>query len=187
MRRNTRLRLPHRLAPGILSTLGLLLTLGVGCGDLLTFDLATDIDEFTIPGDPYLHHDEAPLDKLDIPPVEVRFETLDGGEVTISGLSFFVTSSAQSSASDDDSLSFVDRLAVYAVPTSGTDLPPVVVATWIGPAERGDSEIRCTVDRDVNLSRYIAAGMEFVVKADGIVPYDDVTLDGVATFRVDPL
>ncbi len=157
------------------------------CGDLLTFDLQAGIDEFTIPGDPYLHHDQAPLEKADIPPIEVRFASFGSGNVQVSGLTFFVTPSAQSDPDDDDSLAFLDAIEVFAVGAEGVNLPPVKIATWTGPAEPGTTSVDLDVVEGVGLNQYVSAGMEFEVRAEGVVPYDDVTLEGVASFRVDPL
>jgi hypothetical protein len=166
----------------------LLLLLLTGCGDALTFDVTANVDEFTVPGDPHLHHGGAPIDRAEIPPVELQMPGIQAGAFTLTDLRFFVTnSSMDEQTADDDDLSFLTQLEVYVVPTSRNSvLPPLRVAQWEGPAPYGETTIELQIDAEYDLLPYITEGAELTIHTEGIVPYDDVSIRGEAIFAVIP-
>ena len=168
----------------VAALVGIVLT---GCSDALVFDLEAEVDEFTVPGDPHLHHDGAPLQKADIPPIEIAFGALSAGSVNLSGLRFFVTDTSRVPlASDEDTLDFLTAVSVQAVPNDPA-LPTIEIATWTGPAPEGATEIPLDVNDEYDLQPYLSAGFRLQIETAGVVPYDDVSLKGQAQFRVDPL
>lgn len=161
---------------------------GSGCGDALSFDLTASVDEFTVPGDPHLHHGGAPLDLQEVPPIEIQFAALSNGSVNLGQLRFFVTDTSLIPTSDTDSMDFLDRVEVRIRPVSpSSKLPELEIANWHGPAAKDTQEIQLTVVGDHDLSLYVAEGFTLNVITYGVVPYDDVSLQGEAIFRVNPL
>ena len=168
--------------------LGVVAALAIGCGDALVFDLQAEVDEFTVPGDPYLHHDKAPLEMLSIPPIEVEFGGMQARSINLSSLVFYVTDTSLSPATDVDTLDFLQEVHVKAIPQdAAAKLPVVEIARWTGPAPPGATEILMTANGDYDLQPYLASGFTLKIETVGTVPYDDVSIKGDAQFRVDPL
>lgn len=165
------------------------LALVAGCGDALNFELKASVDEFTVLGDPILHHQGAPLSVLDVPPIELKFGALQQGGVYLADLTFYVTDTSISSDRDDDDLDFLTKLQVVATPTNpNSQLPPVPIAQWTGPPpEVGTMEIELTVNTQINLRPYITEGFALKLSTAGTIPYDDVSVKGEVRFTVKPL
>ena len=164
------------------------LLLASGCGDALAFDLNAEVDEFTIPGDPHLHHGKAPLEAGTIPSIELQLGAVQPDSVSLSGLTFFVTDTSVEDDRDTDGLEFIESLEVYLVPADrGSGLPEIRVASWTGPVDPGTQEITLLVEEEFDLSPYLKAGFSLEAVTRGVVPYDDVSVSGAAIFRVNPI
>lgn len=159
-----------------------------GCGDVLAFDLYAAVDEFTVPGDPHLHHGNAPLEKAQVPPIEIQIGAVQAGSIHLSALRLYITETSIVPASDTDDLEFLTRVEVLVSPTTaGSQLPVLAVAEWKGPATPDMSEVVLVVEDQYDLSPYVAEGFQLDLRTEGVVPYDDVSLAGEVVFRVDPL
>ncbi len=174
----------HRIAALVAATLTL-----VGCGDFLAFPVEASVDEFVVPGDPYLHHDDAPLRDDVVPPVEVALDVPVGqGEISLIGLTLEVTPTAAPEGDVDD-LEFVTTIDVYLTSTRpGTELPQLLVAHWdptISPLE--NNRVELGVAGNENIAPYLAEGFRLDIRPHGVVPYDDVSMQGRVTFLVNPL
>ncbi|MEC8022399.1 MAG: hypothetical protein VX223_00595 [Myxococcota bacterium] len=159
-----------------------------GCADVLAFDLYAAVDEFTVPGDASLHHGKAPLSAATIPDMEIQFSAMDARSVSISSVRFFVTDTDLFNDSDADDLEFLDSVIVYIAPVDpASELPVVELARWEGPHDAGAQELWLDALVDVDLTDYIREGFVLKASTTGVVPYDDVSVSGEATFRVNPI
>ena len=159
-----------------------------GCADVLAFDLYAAVDEFTVPGDASLHHGQAPLSAATIPDMEIQFSAMDARSVSISSVRFFVTDTDLFNDADADDLEFLDSVVVYIAPVDpGSELPVVELARWDGPHDAGAQELWLDALVDVDLTDYIQEGFVLKASTTGVVPYDDVSVSGEATFRVNPI
>lgn len=173
-----------------LTTLALsmaLATLLGGCSDLLAFDLHAEVDEFNVQGDIYLNQGGAPLDLAEVPPIEFQYGAIQGDSVTLAQLDLFVTETSVLTEGDDDDLDFLTSVKVYVTPLDDTvDLPTLEIATWKRTEANGKKSIRLMVNPDIDLKPYIRSGMRVKLQPFGVVPADDVSVSGAATFRVVP-
>lgn len=164
------------------------MALATGCADVLAFDLYAAVDEFTVPGDASLHHGKAPLSAATIPDMEIQFSAMDARSVSISSVRFFVTDTDLFNDADADDLDFLDSVIVYIAPMDpSSDLPVVELARWDGPHDAGTQELWLDALVDVDLTDYIQEGFVLKASTTGVVPYDDVSVSGEATFRVNPI
>lgn len=170
-----------------LIALAIPLVLAGGCGDVLAFDLNAEVDEFTVPGDADLHHAGAPLAAGTVPSIDVQLGAVQPDSVSLSGLRFYATDTALKNDRDEDGLEFLTAIDVFIVPANrDSGLPELKVATWTGPVEVGAREIKLKIETETDLSPYISAGFTLDAVTRGVVPFDDVSIKGDATFRVNP-
>ena len=88
------------------------LTAIAGCGDALQFDLTAKVTEFTVAGEPHLHHGNTPLELADVPPIELHFGALRTGSIHIKSLRFFVTDTSREDLDDADTFDFLTGMTV---------------------------------------------------------------------------
>lgn len=169
-----------------LSALALALS---GCGDLLVFPVEAEVEEFTVPGNPYLHHDGAPIQQDSVPPVELSLNgAMPPGKVALSYLELILTESAIDPEDDQDDLVFLTGVDVYMQPIAPTSgLPVLKIAEWKGPAEAGATSLILDVTERYDLSQYLQVGFRLDIRTRGVVPYDDVSLRGIAHFEINPI
>ena len=162
--------------------------MATGCTDILAFDITTNIDEITIPGNLQLHQNHVPLSTGELPNTSFQIK-LEGvqGQLNLLEMHFFVTDGGVSDPSDTDSLDFLNHLQVNIVPSNGSTLPQAVLGTWTGPAPAGATSIELTITESTNLSDYIAEGARFELELGGIVPADEISVAGEMTFLVNPI
>ena len=159
-----------------------------GCSDVLAFDLYASVDEFTVPGDANLHHGKAPLSAATIPDMEIQFASMDARSISVSSVRFFVTETDLGNDADRDDLKFLETVIVYISPMNpASELPVVELARWEGPHEPGATELYMDASVEVDLREYVKEGFVLKASTSGIVPYDDVSVSGEATFRVNPI
>ncbi len=176
-----------RIARIALGTSVLAFALSGSCGDALQFDLTAKVSEFTVKGQPGLHHGGAPLAAAEVPPIELHFAAVKAGSVHMKTLRFFITDTS-AGADDDDTFDFLTSLTVYLEPSSDeSTLPGLPIAKWTGPAPADAAEIVMTVESQYDISQYILEGVEMRLETEGVVPYDDISVEGEAVFLVDPL
>jgi hypothetical protein len=160
----------------------------IGCGDVLGFELKTDVDEFTIPGNATLNAQHVGLTNEQMPPIEIKLEGIQATSVKLTNLRFYVTTGSLSTSADADTLEFLEEVVVDVIPTSSNSkLPPLRLGTWSGPADAGATEIEVSIESDADLKDYIYEGAKIRVTPAGIVPADDISIMGEITFFVEPI
>ncbi len=161
-----------------------------GCGDLLAFPVEASVDEFVVPGDPYLHHDETVLADDVVPPVEVALDVPVGqGSISLVGFTLALTATSTPEGDQDD-LEFLDAVDVHLASTApGSVLPVILVAQWDRSMGKlaSDTEVELGVAGDTNISPYLSEGFRLDIRPRGVVPYDDVSFVGAVRFLVSPL
>ncbi len=184
----TRAALLSACRPASAVSAALALTL-CGCGDLLVFPVEAEVQEFTVPGNPYLHHDGAPIQQDSVPPVELSLNgSMPPGKVALSHLELILTETAIDPQDDQDDLVFLTGVDVYMQPIDpASGLPALKIAEWTGPAEPGADSVTLNVTERYDLSQYLQVGFRLDIRTRGVVPYDDVSLRGIAHFEVNPI
>ncbi len=164
-----------------------LTVLSSACGDLLAFPVEAEVQEFTVPGNPYGHHEGASLAADSVPPVDVDLpSSISPGKVALSALELELTPTALGE-DDQDDLCFLDGIDVYMRPTNpDVDLPTILVASWRGPALKTDTVVALNIVARYDLAPYLASGFQLDMRAAGVVPYDDVSIRGRVEFEVNP-
>ena len=107
---------------------------------------------------------------------------IDG--VYLSSLHLDITTTDEP-AGDQDDWAFLTRVDLYITSTrEGSTLPRIKVASASapGPVRRLDF-----TPEGANLVRYVDEGARLTAEATGTAPADDVSFDGLADFRVEPL
>ena len=89
---------------------------------------------------------------------------------------------------DDDDLSFIDRMIVYVRPSSPhCGLAEVEVARFERGVERSTAEeLVFSVTQRLELQPYLECGFELRTEVEGLVPADDVSMEGIAIFVMVP-
>jgi hypothetical protein len=159
-----------------------------GCGDMLAFPVEAEVNEFTVPGNPYGHHEGASLATDAVPPVDVDIPTsIRPGSLALLSLELELTPTAFTEGGKYD-LTFLEGIDVYMQPKDPTStLPTVLIASWRGPAPKTDTVIALDVVARYDLSPYLESGFVFNMRAAGVVPYSDVTMCGRVAFEINPL
>ena len=164
------------------------LLLTSACSDLLAFPITAGVEEFTVPGDADLNHQGVPLGATAVPPVQVKMAALKKGTLHLTALRFFITDAGLESDRDEDTLDFLTGVVVKMMPTTpGSTLPSLKVASWKGPAAPEATSVEMVVETTADIRQYVQDGFELRLDVSGIVPYDDVTLEGTMDLVVDPL
>jgi hypothetical protein len=89
---------------------------------------------------------------------------------------------------DDDDLAFVDKMIVYLRPaTPHCGLAEVEVARFEREADRSSAEeLVFSVTQRLELLPYLECGFELRSEVEGLVPADDVSIEGIAIFVMVP-
>lgn len=161
-----------------------------GCEDGIRVERSVDLPATVVPGDPVAH---AVGELLTMPPLRsVSF----GADLT-SGLSDFERSVLtevnlavitvevlDGLDDDDDDLSWIHSLEVYAVSDrQDSTLEPVLVA-WQDYFPKGEAAVGLEVDEGVDLLPYADEGLRIVSTAEAIAPPDDVEVGGEVTLSI---
>ena len=165
----------------------LLLLLAFGCG-VADFDVEQEVPEQRIEGSPL----PGLLSQFFDFPIEIQIqeqiEAMETGPIDsihLTSLVLDVTATAEPSGDSDD-FSFVERIDIHIESSqSGSSLPRVLVATVSspGPTRRLDfDEVG-----GVNLLPYVNEGSVMTADGSGMAPPDDISYNGRAVFRVNPL
>ena len=159
-----------------------------GCTDILAFDLTTELDEITVPGDELAHQNHIAIDmsKIDNTGFQVKLSGVQGA-LDLLAMRLYVTETALSGPNDRDNFDFLQSLTITIVPLNNSTLQPMVLGTWDGPGPAGIEELELTVESPPNLTEYISSGARFEVNLTGIVPSDEISIGGDITFLVNPV
>ncbi|MFH1530411.1 MAG: hypothetical protein ABIK09_06710 [Pseudomonadota bacterium] len=89
---------------------------------------------------------------------------------------------------DDDDLGFIDRMIVYIRPASPyCGLAEVEIARFERGLDRStDEELVFSVTQRLELLPYLECGFELRSDVEGMVPPDDVSVEGIAIFVMVP-
>jgi len=166
----------------------LLTLLSSACTDILAFDLETQLDEITIPGDQFLHDNHVAIDmsKIDNTGFQLKLDGIQG-DLDLLEIRLYITEKSMMDPDDSDDFDFLQSLTITLVPLNNSELQPQVLGTWQGPGPSGAQEIEMTVTSPPNLTDYISSGARFELSMEGIVPPDEISIGGDLTFLVNPV
>lgn len=164
-----------------------------GCRGALAFDIARDIPEQTVAGDPVAHAagtlvpDRAVINPFQLN-IDLAAEAAAMGtpvaRVHLSALTLTITSTAQP-AGDQDCWDFVENITIRAESTqAGSSLAPVTIATGTRPG--CVQTFALTPASNVDLKPYIEQGIRITTSASGVPPADDVSFNGRVVLRAEP-
>jgi len=146
-----------------------------------------------VEGNKVLHNAGATLhgDLLEPARIDELDSLADSGFSSVNLVSFElnVTTDSVSDAKDLDDLSFVESMTIYVRSVKeGSRLPERSVGWYYEDDDTtGDSSVLIfDVDDTIELMPYMQEGFELFSKATSMVPGDDVSIEGVATFLALP-
>jgi len=143
-----------------------------------------------IPGDEILHNADARLFGEVFDPVLVDQEIADADSLSSFYLESFYLGLTDDEivSGDDDELEFIDLMIVYIRP-AGPDcgLAEVEVARFDREVDRSSpEELVFSVTRRLELLPYLECGFELRSEVEGLIPADDVSVEGIAVFVMVP-
>ena len=123
-------------------------------------------------------------------PVRVDDDLADAADLKSFTMESFYLGLTDDSISpgDDDDLVFIDRMIVYIRPSSPhCGLVEAEIARFERENQRSSpEELVFSVTRRLELLPYLECGFELSSDAEGLVPADDVSVEGIAVFVMVP-
>jgi hypothetical protein len=163
------------------------LVLLAGCG-AADFDVSQPVPEQRITGSP-LGGILGPLFPIPVAiDIEEQIAARETGPIDgihLSHLTLAITATAEG-AGDVDEFGFIDRVDLFVESSqAGSSLERVRVAFATRPGEVRSFDFE--IVPGINLLPYVNEGSQMTAQGEATVPPDDVTYDGEAVFRVNPL
>jgi hypothetical protein len=152
--------------------------------DIVSFDVAQNIPEQTVPGSPLgaLLPSFLPTPfavTIDVKEETAKRDTGPASSANLSNLSFSITPHSAPSGNFD----FVDEIHIYVETTQSSSLPKIEIAK-LSPVPKGRTNIQLDLVPNVDLLPYINAGATISAQASGHQPAQDTSYDGAVVVTV---
>jgi len=155
----------------------------LGCAELFQVHLDAQVDEFLVFGHPDLYEQMVPLSSGDISETTLQIAVTNADRLRLVDARLYVTDSAQE-VGEHDTVNFLKSLKI-AVRAPGLD--ERTIAFWNAAAHEDPTEVEFNVLQNVDILPYVEGGMTIRLIPIGIVPSNNVSLEGNLTLRADAL